>query len=183
MKFIKTDIQDVIIVEPAVFGDSRGAFFECYNQHDFYSAGITSVFVQDNQSESVQGVIRGLHYQKGEHCQAKLVRVLFGEVLDVAVDLRQSSPTYGKHISVVLSEENKRMLFIPRGFAHGFSVLSERAVFTYKCDNLYCKASEGGIRFDDPDLAIDWKINPNNAITSEKDRVLPSFKEYEPCFL
>ena len=137
--------------------------------------------MQDNQSQSVYGTIRGLHFQKGEQAQAKLVRVIFGKVLDVAVDIRRGSATYGRHIAVELSGENNRQLLIPRGFAHGFSVLSEHAVFAYKVDNLFCSASEGGIRFDDPDLGIDWRIDVKKALTSEKDQHYPSFKEFMAC--
>ena len=142
MKFIKTDIDGVVIIEPKVFEDNRGYFFESYNETEFNNNGITAKFVQDNQSKSSYGVIRGLHCQLGEHAQAKLVRVLKGKVLDVAVDARKNSSTYGKHVAVELSDENKRQLFIPRGFLHGFSVLSEEAVFAYKCDNTYCKEAE-----------------------------------------
>ena len=155
MNFIKTALEGVFIIEPRVFTDNRGYFFESYNKAAFEAAGLFYDFVQDNQSKSSYGTVRGLHFQKGEHAQAKLVRVLEGVVLDVAVDLRRASPTYGQHVAVELSAENNRQLMIPRGFAHGFSVLSETAVFAYKCDNLYCKEAEGGIRFDDPTLAID----------------------------
>ena len=159
MKVIQTGIDGLYILEPRVFEDTRGYFFESYNKTVFEAAGLFYDFVQDNQSKSSYGTVRGLHFQKGEHAQAKLVRVLEGVVLDVAVDLRRASPTYGKHVAVELSGENKLMMIIPRGFAHGFSVLSETAVFAYKCDNFYCKESEGGIRFDDPTLAIDWRID------------------------
>ena len=145
-------------------------------------AGIFLKVIIRRQSKSSYGTVRGLHFQKGEHAQAKLVRVLEGVVLDVAVDLRRASPTYGQHVAVELSGENKRMMLIPRGFAHGFSVLSEEAVFAYKCDNLYCKESEGGIRFDDPTLAIDWRIDMARALTSDKDRQHPYFAEFETCF-
>lgn len=177
MNFIKTDIDGVIIVEPKVFEDDRGYFFESYNEAEFTANGIPNKFVQDNQSKSSYGVIRGLHCQLGEHAQAKLVRVLHGKVLDVAVDARPDSPTFGKHVAVELSEENKRQLFIPRGFLHGFSVLSETAVFTYKCDNLYNKASEFGIRYDDPEIGIDWKVPAERIITSEKDRLANQLKD------
>jgi len=177
MNFIKTAIDGVIIVEPRIFEDDRGYFFESYNQAEFLQNGISNVFVQDNQSKSCYGVIRGLHCQLGQHAQAKLVRVLEGKVLDVAVDIRKNSPTFGQHIAVELSAENKRQLFIPRGFLHGFSVLSETAVFAYKCDNLYHKEAEFGIRYDDPQIAIDWKIPPEKIITSEKDRLANSLKD------
>lgn len=182
MRFIETEIKDVYIVKPRIFEDERGYFFESYNKAIFESAGLHYNFIQDNQSQSSYATIRGLHFQKGEHAQAKLVRVLEGVVLDVAVDLRGKSPTYGRHVAVELSAENKYQLLIPRGFAHGFSVLSETAVFAYKCDNVYCQASEGGIRFDDPTLGIDWRIDIGRALTSEKDRRLPSFLEFESCF-
>ena len=180
MRFVKTSIDGLIIVEPKIFEDSRGYFFESFNQKSFADAGLNYTFVQDNQSMSVRGTIRGLHFQKGEHCQAKLVRVLQGTVLDVAVDIRRHSPTYGQYEAVELSAENRKQLLIPHGFAHGFSVLSDVAVFTYKCDNLYCPESEGGIRFDDPDLAIDWRVT--SPITSDKDKRLPFFAEFETCF-
>ena len=177
MNFIKTEIDGVVIIEPKVFEDARGYFFESYNEAEFVQNGITNRFVQDNQSKSSYGVIRGLHCQLGEHAQAKLVRVLEGKVLDVAVDIRKGSKTFGKHVAVELSAENKRQLFIPRGFLHGFSVLSETAVFAYKCDNLYCKASEFGIRYDDPEIGIDWKIPADKVITSEKDRIAKGLKD------
>ena len=175
MNFIKTDIDGVVIVEPKVFEDNRGYFFESYNETEFNNNGITAKFVQDNQSKSSYGVIRGLHCQLGEHAQAKLVRVLKGKVLDVAVDARKNSPTYGKHVAVELSDENKRQLFIPRGFLHGFSVLSEEAVFAYKCDNIYMPSAERGIAFNDPDLNIDWKIKPekwNLSVTTKNSQSL-----------
>ncbi len=171
MNFIKTEIDGVVIVEPRVFEDARGYFFESYNEAEFVKNGITARFVQDNQSKSSYGVIRGLHCQRGEHAQAKLVRVLEGRVLDVAVDARAGSPTFGKYMAVELSAENQRQLFIPRGFLHGFAVLSETATFAYKCDNLYCRASEFSIRYDDPEIGIDWQIPSEKVITSEKDRV------------
>ena len=182
MNFIKTAIEGVYIIEPKIFPDARGYFFESYNKAAFEEAGLFYDFVQDNQSKSCYGTVRGLHFQKGEHAQAKLVRVLEGTVLDVAVDLRSGSATYGKHVAVELSAENQRQLMIPRGFAHGFSVLSETAVFSYKCDNLYCKESEGGLCFDDPALGIDWRIDMAKALTSEKDRMHPSFTEFVSCF-
>ena len=171
MNFIKTAIDGVVIVEPRIFEDARGYFFESYNEAEFQKNGITNRFVQDNQSKSSYGVIRGLHCQLGEHSQAKLVRVLQGKVLDVAVDVRKDSPTFGKHVAVELSDENQRQLFIPRNFLHGFSVLSPTAIFAYKCDNLYCKASEFGIRYDDPEIGVDWKIPAAKIITSDKDRM------------
>lgn len=177
MNFIKTEIDGVVIVEPRIFADNRGYFFESYNEAEFTANGIPNKFVQDNQSKSCYGVIRGLHCQLGEHAQAKLVRVLQGKVLDVAVDARPESPTFGKHVAVELSAENNRQLFIPRGFLHGFSVLSETAVFAYKCDNLYCKAAEFGIRYDDPEIGIDWRIPTEKIITSEKDRIANTLKD------
>lgn len=181
MKISKTDIEGVVVIEPSVFEDERGYFFESYNQAKMEEAGLHYTFIQDNQSKSSYGTVRGIHFQKGEFAQAKLVRVLEGIVLDVAVDLRKDSPTFGKYVAVELSAENKKQLMIPRGFGHGFSVLSETAVFAYKCDNVYNKASEGGIRFDDPDINIDWKINPKDAILSEKDKNAPLLKDIT-CF-
>lgn len=177
MNFIKTEIDGVVIVEPRIFSDNRGYFFESYNAAEFHKNGITNTFVQDNQSKSSYGVVRGLHCQLGEHAQAKLVRVLHGRVLDVAVDVRRDSPTFGKHVAVELSDENQRQLFIPRGFLHGFSVLSDTAIFAYKCDNLYCKESEFGIRFDDPEIGIDWRIPADKIITSDKDRIAKGLKD------
>lgn len=182
MPFIQTKIKDVVIFEPRIFTDDRGYFFETYNEKLFNDNGVTAKFVQDNQSKSSYGVIRGLHFQKGEHAQAKLVRVLQGRVLDVAVDLRKGSETYGKHVAVELSDVNNLQLFIPRGFAHGFSVLSKTAVFAYKCDNLYCKESEGGIDCGDPDLGIDWQIPAEDRVLSEKDKLHPLFKDFKTCF-
>lgn len=181
MKISKTAIDGVVIIEPQVFEDERGYFFESYNQAKMEEAGLHYNFIQDNQSKSCYGVVRGIHFQKGEYAQAKLVRVLEGTVLDVAVDLRKNSPTFGKYVAVELSAENKKQLMIPRGFGHGFAVLSQTAVFAYKCDNVYNKASEGGIRFDDPDIGIDWKIDPKDAILSEKDKNAPLLKEVT-CF-
>jgi len=177
MNFIKTAIEGVYIIEPRVFKDERGYFFESYSEADFVQNGIPNKFVQDNQSMSSYGVIRGLHCQLGEHSQAKLVRVLQGKVLDVAVDVRPNSPTFGKHVAVELSDENKRQLFIPRQFLHGFSVLSPIAVFAYKCDNLYCKESEFGIRYDDPEINVNWQVPTNKVITSEKDRMAHTLKD------
>lgn len=182
MPFIPTKIKDVVVFEPRIFTDDRGYFFETYNEKLFNDNGVTAKFVQDNQSKSSYGVIRGLHFQKGEHAQAKLVRVLQGRVLDVVVDLRKGSETYGKHVAVELSDVNNLQLFIPRGFAHGFSVLSRTAVFAYKCDNLYCKESEGGIDCNDPDLGIDWQIPAEDRVLSEKDKLHPLFKDFKTCF-
>lgn len=170
MNIIKTDIEGVVIIEPKVFGDSRGYFFESYSQRDFNSLVGEVNFVQDNESKSCYGVIRGLHFQKPPFEQSKLVRVVKGKVLDVAVDIREGSPTFGKHVAVELSEENHRQLFIPKGFAHGFSVLSEEAVFQYKCDNFYAPEYEGAIAWDDPALGINWRIPVDKVIISEKDK-------------
>jgi dTDP-4-dehydrorhamnose 3,5-epimerase len=175
----KTFIEDLVILTPAVFEDSRGYFFEAYNQAKFLENGIEYQFIQDNQSFSKRGVIRGLHLQINPFAQAKLVRVLQGEILDVAVDLRKNSATYGQHFSVVLSADNKKQLMVPHGFAHGFSVLSETASVLYKVDQLYHKESERGIRYDDPTLSIDWQLDPNEVIVSEKDLILPSFNEID----
>jgi dTDP-4-dehydrorhamnose 3,5-epimerase len=176
MPFYTCDLPGLVIVEPTVFEDSRGYFFESYNEAQFKKAGIEASFIQDNQSRSSYGVIRGLHYQQPPHAQAKLVRVLQGTILDVAVDIRKTSPTYGKHFALELSAENKKQLFIPEGFAHGFSVLSEIAVVLYKCNAFYNKSSEGGIRYNDPELAIDWRVEPGKAIVSDKDLQLPVFE-------
>ncbi|MCQ2377688.1 MAG: dTDP-4-dehydrorhamnose 3,5-epimerase [Victivallaceae bacterium] len=180
MNVIRTDIEGVLILEPKIFGDARGYFFESWNESAYAAAGIHCRFVQDNESKSRFGVLRGLHWQAAPHTQAKLVRVLAGAVLDVAVDIRKGSPTYGKHVAVELSGENKRQLFIPRGFAHGFAVLSDEAVFAYKCDNAYAPSSERGIRFDDPALGIDWRVDPGEWILSEKDARNPLFSEIAP---
>ena len=178
MKVTETKLKGCYIIEPKVFKDSRGYFFESFNAEKFEELiGQNGHFVQDNQSASTYGVVRGLHFQKGEHAQAKLVRVLEGMVLDVAVDIREGSETYGQYVSLELSAENNLQLYIPRGFAHGFSVLSERAVFAYKCDNGYNKESEGGIRFDDPLLNIDWGISKDKMQLSDKDLVLPFLRE------
>ena len=173
MPFEKTDISGLLIFEPVVYKDSRGFFFESYNEQTFIKAGISNHFVQDNQSFSTFGVIRGLHYQLNPYAQCKLVRVLKGKILDVAVDLRRSSPSFGKWVAVELSAENKRQLLVPRGFAHGFSVLTETAEVSYKCDGLYHKDSEGGIRYDDPQLDIDWQVPAGQEIVSTKDLDLP----------
>ncbi len=181
MKIIKTALEGVFIIEPAVFGDARGYFFESWNAASCRDAGLPECnWCQDNESKSCYGVVRGLHYQAAPFTQAKLVRAVCGTVLDVAVDIRKDSPTYGKHVAVELSGENKRQLFIPRGFAHGFAVLSAEAIFAYKCDNRYCVASERGIAFDDPALAIDWRIAPEQRILSEKDRNRTAFAEITP---
>ena len=177
MPFIKTHIRDLVVFEPKVFEDSRGYFFEAYNEEVFKAEGIQTRFVQDNQSRSSYGVIRGLHYQLEPHAQAKLVRVLEGKILDVAVDIRKGSTTFGEHFSIELTGENKKQLMIPAGFAHGFSVLSNIAVVMYKCDSFYNKSSEGGILYNDPALKIDWKIDSGTAIVSEKDQALPLFSE------
>lgn len=182
MTIEKTSINDLVIIQPTVFMDSRGYFFEAYNQAKFLENGIDYQFIQDNQSFSKRGVIRGLHLQINPFAQAKLVRVLEGEILDVAVDLRKNSATYGQHFCVVLSAENKKQLMVPHGFAHGFSVLSETAVVMYKCDQFYNKASEGGIKFDDPFLNIDWGMDLVDAIVSEKDLVLPDFENCNSQF-
>lgn len=171
MKYVETEIQGVWIIEPRVFEDARGYFFEAWKQAEFdENVGKHVEFVQDNESKSSKGVLRGLHYQKGEFSQAKLVRVIKGKVLDVAVDMRKSSPTFGKYVMVELSEDNKRQLFIPRGFAHGFLVMSPEAVFTYKVDNVYAPAQEASIRWDDPTVGVEWPIEDMEVLTSDKDR-------------
>lgn len=179
MEYKKTEIEGVFIIEPRVFCDSRGYFFEAWKQQEFDEHVGHVNFIQDNESKSSYGVLRGLHYQKGDFAQAKLVRVIKGKVLDVAVDIRKSSPTFGRHVMAELSEENKRQFFIPRGLAHGFLVLSEEAVFTYKVDNVYAPQSEAGIRWDDPDLGIDWPISPEDILMSEKDMKQPYMKDAE----
>ena len=171
----ETFIKDLVVLTPEVFEDARGYFFEGYNKNKFSALGIDIDFVQDNQSFSQRGTLRGLHYQNPPYAQTKLVRVLQGEIMDLAVDLRKDSPTYGQHFGIKLTAENKKQLLVPQGFAHGFSVLSETAVVLYKCDQFYNKASEGGIRFDDPTLNIDWGMDLREAIVSEKDLVLPDF--------
>lgn len=177
MEYIETEIAGVFIIEPRVFSDARGYFMEAWKEEDFNQHIGRVKFIQDNESKSSYGVLRGLHYQKGEWSQAKLVRVIKGRVLDVAVDIRKSSPTFGKHVMVELSEDNKRQFFIPRGFAHGFLVLSEEAIFTYKVDNPYMPAEEAGIRWNDPELAIEWPIDPAAVQTSEKDLKQSLLKE------
>ncbi|MBK7938607.1 MAG: dTDP-4-dehydrorhamnose 3,5-epimerase [Lewinellaceae bacterium] len=178
MPFSETPISGLIVFEPRIFHDERGYFFESYNRRTWEEAGMTAVFVQDNQARSTRGVLRGLHYQTGDMAQAKLVRVLEGEVLDVAVDIRENSATYGQWYSILLSAANKKQLFVPRGFAHGYVVLSETAEFFYKCDNFYSKAHEGGIRYDDPALKIDWQIALPEVLVAEKDQVLPYLGEH-----
>lgn len=183
MGVIKTEIEGVLIIEPKIFGDERGYFYESYNKERFAAeTGLDIDFVQDNQSKSCYGVLRGLHFQKPPHAQSKLVRVVKGAVLDVAVDIRRGSPTFGKHVAVELTEENHRQFFIPRGFAHGFAVLSDEAIFQYKCDNLYAPDSEGSIIWNDPDLAIDWRVPADKIILSEKDKHHPRLKDAEWLF-
>lgn len=182
MKIKTTPIQDLVIINPTVFEDERGYFMESFNQQKLQEAGIHITFVQDNQSFSKQGTLRGLHYQNPPFAQTKLVRVLQGEIIDVAVDIRKNSPTYGQHFAIKLSAENKKQLLIPQGFAHGFSVISETAVVLYKCNQFYYKASEGGIRFDDPTLNIDWGIDLKTAIVSKKDLELPGIAECNSGF-
>jgi dTDP-4-dehydrorhamnose 3,5-epimerase len=182
MPFQKTDIPGLQVFEPDVFEDSRGYFFESYNENTFREAGIDFRWVQDNQSSSGYGVIRGLHYQLPPHEQSKLIRVLRGKILDVAVDIRKGSPTFGKSYCRVLSAKNKRQLFIPKGFAHGFSVLSEKAEVLYKCDAFYHKGSEAGIIYNDPALNIDWRIPAEAAIVSDKDKMLPTLEQCSNSF-
>ena len=181
MDFKETAIKGVYIIEPRVFNDARGYFFEAWKQAEFEEHIGKVNFVQDNESKSSRGVLRGLHYQRGDYSQAKLVRVIKGCVLDVAVDIRKSSPTFGKHVMVELSGENKRQFFIPRGFAHGFLVLSDEAIFTYKVDNVYAPQADAGIRWNDPALGIEWPIDPKEVLTSEKDLKQPLLKDAE-CF-
>jgi dTDP-4-dehydrorhamnose 3,5-epimerase len=183
MPFIETDFPGLYVFEPVVFGDQRGYFFESYNKKVFAEHGITDAFVQDNQSRSMYGVIRGLHDQAVPHAQTKLVRVLDGKILDVAVDMRKGSPTFGKAYAVELSAENKKQVYIPKGFAHGFSVLSEFAEVFYKCDALYHKESEGGILYNDPALDIDWQIPPDQIKVSEKDASLPALNDHKNIFV
>jgi dTDP-4-dehydrorhamnose 3,5-epimerase len=180
MTIIKTEIDAVILLEPKAFGDDRGYFFECFQKERYAGAGIHEEFVQDNLSRSVQNTVRGLHFQIGERAQGKLVQVVFGEAIDVAVDIRKGSPTYGKHVAAVLSSDNHRQLWIPPGFAHGFSVLSETVVFHYKCTNYYSKAHERNLLYNDPALGIDWKVS--NPIVSEKDMVGPAFETFDSPF-
>ena len=182
MKVIKTAIEDVVIIEPDVFGDSRGYFFESYSQKKFDEQVRPVKFVQDNESKSKYGVLRGLHFQKGKDAQSKLVRVVKGRVLDVAVDIRKGSPTFGKYVAVELTEDNHRQLFVPRGFAHGFAVLSETAVFQYKCDNFYAPEADGGISIKDESLGIDWQIPTDKALLSEKDIKHLCLKDFDSPF-
>ena len=182
MNIIKTPIEGLLVIEPQVFKDARGYFVETYNEQRYKEAGIDAQFVQDNQSCSSYGVARGLHFQRPPYTQAKLVCCTVGRVLDVAVDIRKGSPTYGQWFGVELSEENKRQFFIPKGFAHGFSVLSKQAIFTYKCDNLYHPEADGGILLNDPDLAIDWQIPEELRILSEKDKKHPLLKDLNNPF-
>lgn len=177
MNVIKTAIDGVVIIEPCLFPDERGYFFESYEKKEFEAKVRPINFIQDNESRSSYGVLRGIHYQKGEHAQSKLVRCVVGRVLDVAVDLRKGSPTFGQHVAVELTEDNHRQFFIPRGFAHGFSVLSDVAVFQYKCDNYYCPESEGAIAWNDPALGIDWRIPADKVILSPKDLHHPLLKD------
>jgi len=183
MEVKETDIPEVLILEPKVFKDERGYFFESFNEKEFsLKTGRNIRFVQDNESCSSYGVVRGLHFQKGKDAQSKLVRVVSGKVLDVAVDVRRGSPTFGRHVAVELSEDNHLQFFIPRGFAHGFAVLSERAVFQYKCDNFYAPSSEGAVAWDDPALAIDWRIPAGEVILSAKDKAHSPLCEAEGLF-
>lgn len=182
MEVIKTDIEGVVIIEPRIFEDARGYFFESFSQREFEEKVGKVVFVQDNESKSTYGVMRGLHFQRPPFTQSKLVRCVKGAVLDVAVDLRKGSPTYGKHVAVELTEDNHRQFFIPQGFAHGFAVLSEEAVFQYKCDNFYAPQADGGISILDESLGIDWKIPTDKAILSEKDTKHPLLKDFDSPF-
>lgn len=182
MKFIKTEIEDVFIIEPSVFGDDRGYFLESFNLEKFEENVCKIKFVQDNESKSSKGVLRGLHFQKPPFNQAKLVRCVEGRVMDVAVDVRKGSPTYGKHVAVELTGENKKQLFVPRGFAHGFSVLSETAVFAYKVDNTYAPASDSGIIWNDKDLNINWGLKESEIKLSDKDKNLISLKDFDSPF-
>lgn len=182
MKMTRTDIEGLIVIEPRVFGDSRGYFFESFSQREFEKEVGQVRFVQDNESKSSYGVVRGLHFQKPPHTQSKLVRVVKGRVLDVAVDLRRDSKTYGKYFAVELTEDNHLQLFIPKGFAHGFAVLSDEAVFQYKCDEFYAPESEGAIAWNDPDIGVDWQIPEDKVILSEKDKKHPAFKDLDVLF-
>ena len=182
MRLVKTNISDLIIIEPTVFGDNRGYFLESYNQKKFNKVIGKTSFLQDNESKSVKGVLRGLHFQKPPFAQAKLVRCIEGRVIDVALDIRKGSPTYGMHVSIELSGENKRQLFIPRGFAHGFAVLSETAVFAYKVDNIYAPEYDSGIKYNDKDLNINWILAENDVQLSAKDDNLSFFKDLDSPF-
>lgn len=182
MEVIKTDIDGVVIIEPRIFRDDRGYFFESFSQRDFQEKVCNTVFVQDNESKSSYGVLRGLHFQKPPYAQSKLVRVIKGAVLDVAVDIRKGSPTFGQHVAVELTEDNHRQFFIPRGFAHGFSVLTDEVIFQYKCDNFYAPQSEGALAWDDSDLGIDWRIPTDKVLLSEKDRHHSRLRDAEWLF-
>lgn len=182
MEVIKTNIEGVIIIEPRIFKDDRGYFFESFSQREFEEKVCKTTFVQDNESKSSYGVLRGLHFQKPPFAQSKLVRVIKGAVLDVAVDIRKGSPTFGQYVSVELTGDNHRQFFIPRGFAHGFSVLSEEVIFQYKCDNFYSPQSEGAIAWNDPDLNIDWRIPIEEVVLSEKDSKHPKLKDLQCVF-
>ena len=182
MEVIKTDIEGVVIIEPRIFKDDRGYFYESFSQREFEEKVCRTTFVQDNQSKSSYGVLRGLHFQKPPYCQSKLVRCMKGAVLDVAVDIRKGSPTFGKYVAVELSEENHRQFFVPRGFAHGFAVLTPEAIFQYKCDNYYNKESEGAVAWNDPQLAIDWRIPADKVLLSEKDKLNKNIADAEYLF-
>ena len=182
MEVIKTNIEGVVIIEPRIFRDDRGYFFESFSQRDFQEKVCNTVFVQDNESKSSYGVLRGLHFQKPPYAQSKLVRVIKGAVLDVAVDIRKGSPTFGQHVAVELTEDNHRQFFIPRGFAHGFSVLTDEVIFQYKCDNFYAPQSEGALAWDDPDLGIDWRLPTDKVLLSEKDRHHSRLRDAERLF-
>jgi dTDP-4-dehydrorhamnose 3,5-epimerase len=182
MEVIKTEIEGVVIIEPRIFKDDRGYFYESFSQREFEEKVCRTTFVQDNQSKSSYGVLRGLHFQKPPYCQSKLVRCIKGAVLDVAVDIRKGSPTFGKYVAVELSEDNHRQFFVPRGFAHGFAVLTDEAVFQYKCDNFYNKDSEGSVAWNDAELAIDWGIPADKVLLSEKDKLSKSIKEADYLF-
>ena len=182
MEVIKTGIDGVVIIEPRIFKDERGYFYESFSQREFEEKVCRTTFVQDNQSKSSYGVVRGLHFQKPPYSQSKLVRCIKGAVLDVAVDIRKGSPTFGKYVAVELSEENHRQLFIPRGFAHGFAVLTDEAVFQYKCDNYYNKESEGAVAWNDPQLAIDWRVPADKVVLSEKDKLSKNIADADFLF-
>ena len=182
MEVIKTNIEGVVIIEPRIFRDERGYFFESFSQREFQEKVCNTVFVQDNESKSSYGVLRGLHFQKPPYAQSKLVRVIKGAVLDVAVDIRKGSPTFGQHVAVELTADNHRQFFIPRGFAHGFSVLTDEVIFQYKCDNFYAPQSEGALAWDDPDLGIDWRLPAEKVILSEKDRHHSRLKDADWLF-
>lgn len=182
MEVIHTAINGVVIIEPRIFGDNRGYFFESFSQREFEEKVCRTTFVQDNESKSIAGVVRGLHFQKPPFTQSKLVRVVRGAVLDVAVDIRKGSPTYGQHVAVELTEDNHRQFFVPRGFAHGFAVLSDEAIFQYKCDNFYAPQSEGAIAWNDPALGIDWRVPAENRILSEKDMHHPLLADLDSPF-